>query len=520
MKINRLFLISLVVSTLCVGCDSNNNSSSSNKDTIQKTVKIEINNSTKNENVITPENVTIKNTKHSMESKMLHNLQYLPSIGDINMLVIPVLLPDYQEIHLDNDGIDDKNKVKEDIEKAFFSDNLGNYESVKTFYQKSSYGKLNLNGTVTDWFDVSKHTSYPSAVAIDYYDTYDLVRTAINWVKLTLKLDLTKYDNDKDGYIDGVWFVYSCPNYRNGGPQTNYGNYWAYTSWGNQNNDIERPNINNPIYNLFGWASYDFMYENGINNIDARTYIHETGHFLGLNDYYSDLMFYNPIGKIDMMDANIIDHNSYSKMLLGWTKPYIVRGNTTINLKSMHNENSLIVIPSDNTIIENNEFDPFSEYILIEYYTSENLNYDDSQNKYSNGLIAPKEDGVRIYHIDNRPFIVNSIDRNNIIVKEYKNETIDKYNKLILPITNHRGYDNYNDIFNLDPTINLYDEIRLIEATNIDTFSNGGIQNNKSFFKTNDIFSIEKYGKNFFINNNKFNNGDSFSYQVTIKEVI
>ena len=77
MKINKLFLISLVVSTLCVGCDSNN-SSSSNKDTIQKTVKIEINNSTKNENVITPENVTIKNTKHSMESKMLHNLQYLP----------------------------------------------------------------------------------------------------------------------------------------------------------------------------------------------------------------------------------------------------------------------------------------------------------------------------------------------------------------------------------------------------------------------------------------------------------
>ena len=67
--------------------------------------------------------------------------------------------------------------------------------------------------------------------------------------------------------------------------------------------------------------------------------------------------------------------------------------------------------------------------------------------------------------------------------------------------------------------VNLYDEIRLIEANNVDTFSNGGVLKEKSLFKSNDTFSLETYGKNFFMNNNAFNNGDSFSYKVTIKEV-
>ena len=91
--------------------------------------------------------------------------------------------------------------------------------------------------------------------------------------------------------------------------------------------------------------------------------------------------------------------------------------------------------------------------------------------------------------------------------------------KLALPITNYRGSDSYNMYFNLDINVNLYDEIRMIEATNIDTFSSGGVQKSKSLFKENDEFSLEKYGKNFFINENKFNNGDAFTYKVLIEEV-
>ena len=513
MKTNKNIISLLAISLLCVGC----NKTSYEYDSY---IKIDITNSQKDEGVINPEDVVIKDTYYSLESKKIHNLQVLPSNGDVNLLVIPILLPGYENIDLNNDKNSDTDKVLEDIEKAFFAEENEKFESVKSFYKKSSYGKLNLNGEVTEWFDVAEHTNYINAAQIDYPQTNDVVRQAVNWAKNTLKIDMSKYDSDKDGYIDGIWCVYSAPNYTNGGPQTDNGNYWAYTSWGNQDNSIESPSTTNPIFNLFGWASYDFMYDGyGYEYIDAHTFIHETGHFLGLNDYYSDQMQYNPIGKIDMMDANIIDHNSYSKMLLGWTKPYVVTGNAEIDLYSMENENSLIVIPSDSCVIENNTFDPFSEYILIELYTNDNLNNKDSITKYSNNFKAPTNKGARVYHIDNRKFLLDVTEEHNIKCSEYNNETLDDTHKLILPITNKRGMDNFNSYYGLDYNINLYDEIRMIEATNIDTFSTGGIQKEKSFFKENNSFSLDKYGKNFFINENKFNNGDSFSYQINFKEV-
>ena len=59
----------------------------------------------------------------------------------------------------------------------------------------------------------------------------------------------------------------------------------------------------------------------------------------------------------------------------------------------------------------------------------------------------------------------------------------------------------------------------MIEAANKDTFSTGGIQNAKSYFKEGDVFSLDQYGKNFFINGDKFNNGKSFTYQVNVGRV-
>ena len=258
MKMKKSIFTLLVTSLLCSGCNTKNTSSSNNEPQL---TKIKITNASKEGSVIKPNDVIIKNTKHSLDSSMLNNYQYLPSIGDVNILVVPVLLPGYDVIDLDNDGNDDNDKVLSDIEKAFFSEELETFESVKSFYKKSSFGKLNISGEVTDWFEVSEETDYKSANEIDYYQTYDLVDKIVNWAKYSLGMDMTKYDNDSDGYIDGIWCIYSCPNYTNGGPQTDYGNYWAYTSWGNQDAKVNRPNVNDPIYNLFGWASYDFMYE-------------------------------------------------------------------------------------------------------------------------------------------------------------------------------------------------------------------------------------------------------------------
>jgi len=483
-------------------------------------VIIEVIKENSNGKIFTPKEVTITETHHSLESKRFYNTQVLPSIGDVNILVIPILMPGYETIYLNEDSIDDKALVRQDLQKVFFGDSEDTgYESVSSFYKKSSYGKLNISGKVTPWFDVKNKLGYQHASQIDIPETYDLVNAAINWVKTTQDIDLTEYDNDKDGYIDGVWCIYSCPNYQNGGPNTDYDNYWAYTSWGNQvASEGYVPNVNNPVYNLFGWASYDFMYGAYENKLDAHTYIHETGHFLGLNDYYSDQLTYSPTGRIDMMDSNIIDHNSYSKMLLGWTKPYLVTGPGKIELYSMENQNQFIVIPDDSFSSTDGKFDPFSEYILIELYTNDYLNYSDSVNPIDDRPAAPTSSGVRIYHVDNRKFYTDFTDQYNIITKEYEGEAIDETHRLFLPITNNREINEYNQVLGLDYSYNMFDEIRLIEATNIDTFSFGGYQKLKSYFN-HQSFDLNTYGKNFFYNESKFNNGKSFSYKINVGEV-
>lgn len=486
-------------------------------------VSIEVK-SSKEGKVYSPDQVEILETYHSIESKRFYNTQVLPSTGDVNILVIPLLIPEYTTIDLNKDEQDDKDQVLNDIKKTFFgtgsNKELG-YESVSSFYKKSSYGKLNLKGTVTDWFDVTLgHYDFALTKATDIGGndkTQQVIEAAVDWAASNQKINLSDYDNDKDGYIDGVWCIYSCPNYQNGGPrpQEDLGNYWAYTQWANQN--VYPDEKDTPILNLYGWASYDFMYEGyGVDGLDAHTYIHETGHFLGLNDYYSDSMIYNPVGKVDMMDGNMVDHNSYSKMLLGWTKPYLVTGNATLDLYSMENENCLIVIPSDD--YDNGEkFDPFSEYILLELYTNDGLNEKDSKTQLPERPLAMNSKGVRIYHIDNRKFVISD---NKI--EEYNNQTIDKNNRLALPITNQLNPNIYNYYFGLNADYNLFDEIRLIEASGSDTFRQGGKQTARSLFKKDDVFTLSKF-KTFFFNNegNKvtLNNNKTWSYEVKIGEV-
>jgi len=515
-KIYKNLLEIFSLSFLLFSC--NNEKTTNGIKTYNSSVTINIT-SNRNEGILSPNNVKIVETYNTIESKRQYNTQTLPSIGDVKILIIPVKIYGYTTIDIDNDGIDDSKKVREDIEKVFFGEEENSHESVSSYYYKSSYGKLNLSGYVTDWYNLEEDSSleYSSATDITTSNTYDIVKSAIEWAKEE-GVNTEEFDYDKDGYIDGVWLVYSAPDYAHNGPYTDDYNYWAYTTWGNQSGEsAQKPNVNDPVYNLFGWASYDFMYEGyGTQTLDSHTFIHEMGHFLGLSDYYSDLSTYSPIGKVDMMDGNIIDLNSYSKMLLGWSKPYLALGNGTINLSTMENENSFIVIPSDTKEIKNNEFDPFSEYILIELYTNEGLNYLDSRIQLEDRPLAMNTKGVRIYHIDNRKFLLDKTN-NAYTSSVYNGETIDSNHRIILPITNSLSPNTYNTNFHVDQSINLFDEIRLIEATNKDTFTSGGYQTDKTLFKENSEFSLAKYSS--FFTNGLFNDGSSTSIVVKIGEI-
>lgn len=328
----------------------------------------------------------------------------LDSIGEQKMLVVPVEFNDYPISR------SSKEPLRKDINRAFFgeSDETG-WESVASFYHKSSYGQLMLTGEVTDWINLEKETTYlatyvetnkenPNYRALDA--TYFVLEEVYRQLPKSL---LEEYDTDNDGYIDAIYLIYSAPNYQRAGQGAlDKDVFWAYSFWyyGNDN-AIDPTNTGKPQPYSYAWSSYDFMYnEYGTKKVDAHTFIHETGHILGLDDYYDYGGETSPLGGVDMMDNNIIDHNAFSKMSLGWIDPLYVTGDTDIFLAPFHSSGDAIIINDSWNKM------PFDEYILLEYYQPLGLNAQDSiktvEDLFNNRLRGFSKYGVRVYHVDAR----------------------------------------------------------------------------------------------------------------------
>ena len=144
MKTNKIFIVT-IASFLLTSCGNSNE------------IKVSISTTKTDEiRLIKPDDVTISETYYSLESKMLNNTQVLPNEGDINLLIVPVIIPAYETIDLNGDGIDEKDKVRSDIETAFFGDTNLTDQSVASFYKTSSFEKVNIKGTVTDWFSIAE----------------------------------------------------------------------------------------------------------------------------------------------------------------------------------------------------------------------------------------------------------------------------------------------------------------------------------------------------------------------------
>ena len=481
-------------------------------------------------NCITPDEVSLSLDCRAVDANS-YNVNYLPSIGNSKILVVPI---DFTGVSGISTSYTFDSTNLEKLNTLFFDDGTDSclsYESVTSFYKKSSFGKLNLSGSVATPYKVTS-SGYSSISSIDQNATVRILQDSVKNLIANASIKLSNYDSNSDGVIDAVWMVYNVKNYSNGNYKNS--NMWAYTFFNQGENDYHE-------VNTFSWASYDFMFDSGVTKIDAHTYIHETGHMLGLSDYYDYSHNCSPTGFVDMMDANIIDHNSYSKMLLGWTKPYIVNGDCEINLASANYENNCIVIPYDGYKTtkksEKYTFNPFDEYLLIEFYTPIGLNKVDSDETYSNNVKGLSSNGFRVYHVDNRliyltqttvkwyestdklnidsalllTIMSNSTAGANVASERTTGDMIKKYVKN-LP-KSMLNIDDNHELLIIDsgkqysyqkPFVNSFG--KLTQYTVLD------------LFQPEDVFSVSSYKKYFrYGSTNKFDNGSSFTNNVYFK---
>ncbi len=492
-----------------------------------------------------------------------------PSKGSPKMIVIPIYFADMKGSAGSTNGTFSAEEL-DIIERAYFGTNWKDtdqtkrtsWESLHSYYLTSSYGKLDIEGLVTDPFQ----SSYTQS-EIETGSAATLVTEAWNWFKANHQdEDLRDYDYNGDGYVDSINLIYKTTRALSGSGTESGGNdfWWNYTS-----NVSGNPNVNSPVPHRFFFASLSMIRSNYYPDfpvIDSHVLVHEHGHAMGLADYYSYLYDEKqskvdgaPAGCADMMDMNVGDHNAYSKMRFDWLKEnpddtgldlkYIdgSADNFTITIDSYADEGDVIVVRNTSTDPWNKT--PYDEYLIITYYTPTGVNDLDSEG-YGEWLIANestgsanngnggpyKYPGIQIFHVDARVGAsVGTWEEDPMTGKVVETKTGDIYTDKIYQGGTHyegEGSGTYESaayfltsntsattLENRPGSEKIVDgkrteggdaEIRAILSSGVDSFSstsyynNFGVQSNlfgtKEYGEEKGFLSTERYGGNTYSN--------------------
>lgn len=452
-----------------------------------------------------------------------YNTPNCPTTGSPKILVIPVWFTDSGNYLTSADA---KSNVKTDIERCFFGNDTG-WHSVASYYKEESNGRLNLTGTVTDWYECGYPSSH-AAASVGIINT--IVQNASDWFfENNPGEKKTDYDLDKNGYIDAISLIYAAPDYATADQDVN--NLWAFCYW----IQTTTANVAQPAPNTYFWSSYDFMYSeatsynragtaygggstNGLtvaNPVDTHTAIHEFGHVLGLDfDYYDYSYQYTPAGGFSMQDLNVGGHDPFSVMAYGWADPYIPTQSCTIEIGAFQTTREVVLLTP-----EWNEYDsPFDEYLLLELYTPTGLNELDCNYSYRGYYPAgPLTTGIRLWHVDARlaPMGIPAGPNNTVTLP-----VSDDY-YVVKAFTNTYWSDDssvnsgYCTIYGREYAD--YNYLQLIRNTASATYRPKDYLSRNHLFMDGDTFSMEQFSKQF-VNGTQLNGGSElgWSFSVTI----
>src|SRR5690606_28476123 len=158
------------------------------------------------------------------------------------------------------------------------------------------------------------------------------------------EIDYTKYDNDCDGDIDNLYLIWAGSDLNQvcWGFQISGGGYVIPLC------ECDGLTLDSITLVPYSWGGPD-------NPLNQDVTDHETGHLLGLPDFYdynSSIGTCGGLGGFDLMDGNGIDHNCFSKYLLDWIDPHIItEGDHDVILRpSSQYPDAIIIMPegSDN----------------------------------------------------------------------------------------------------------------------------------------------------------------------------
>ena len=266
----------------------------------------------------------------------------LPCVGQPQVVVIVIDFLDDGEFECSLDDINNRffgiENYKNGIQPIKGNDN--DYFSLRDFYLRSSYGKLDIDG------DVFYYTTRNGRS--EYLDSREIIEEVMTFYDdQSIPWDL--YDSNQDGYVDGLYFAlldypdFSTPNF------------------------VEAADYERGSKKI---SQYAFIVGLG-RGAPVSMIVHETVHLLGLPDVYSNVGL-NDGGTgvnsvMDGPDYALGDLFTIMKCVFTWLHPQQVtkKGVNKITLTALTEEPSCaIIFPHGNP--EN------FNWLLVEYLTNSN----------------------------------------------------------------------------------------------------------------------------------------------------
>ncbi|MCM1537977.1 MAG: hypothetical protein NC254_06235 [bacterium] len=290
---------------------------------------------------------------------------YMQSVGEARF---PVFMVSFQDVTYRRNRV-----TQQQLTEWLFAEE----DSVKAYYDTASHGRLHVDGDVYFYEAEGEIASYENENGFE-----DLVMEVLSYYDG--EIDFSEYDCNGDAVMDAL--VISVPS---GGDV----DFW----WGCQATWYQ-----NPEFRVDGIAVNTYIINDeqpyiGERTIYQGTVEHELGHCMGLPDYYKynsdDSEGFHGIAGMERMDDSSGDFCQFSKLMLGWLRTDQVQvmepdmQSASFQLLPAHEGSCLVIFPEGGRT----EFN--SEYFLVEYNTPEGNN---------EGLFAPEEAGVRIFHVNAR----------------------------------------------------------------------------------------------------------------------
>jgi M6 family metalloprotease-like protein len=290
----------------------------------------------------------------------------MPTKGNVKVLILLIAFADMAPIAGDTQPAV--------LSKIFGTPGSGYpYDSLTNYYLRSSYNQLTFQGDVLGWYTTAYNRS---SVVETTTGRENLIKEALNYYN-SLGTDFSQYDNDGNGTIDYFAVIWTGAH----GAWASF--WWGYqTSFGDQSFTLDGKR-----FGKYSWQWESYSYPSG--SFTPLVLIHETGHALGLPDYYDYDSSIGPkggVGGLDMMDANYGDHNCFSKYLLEWITPTVISGGA--GSRTLHSSGSstdaLLIMPGATGATL------FDEFFMIQ-----------SRFKEVNDTSYPAN-GLLIWHVDSR----------------------------------------------------------------------------------------------------------------------